>query len=506
MNLGIVLAISDYGSKQNNLPGCKSDGKAIATIFKSDSKFDDVLVISENTSSGNVKNQLIEFINKNKTHQVDELVFYYTGHGDFSGNEFYFLLSDYDPSRKNQTTLENSELDNLLKALQAKVTVKIVDACHSGQAYIKDSASFDKYLNEAKSSFDKCYFMYSSQLEQYSYQDNALSFFTKSIVDAVKDHSSGFIRYKDVIDYVSDSFESNSQQTPFFVVQADFTEPFCNISQQLRESLNKITAKQTSVTPDDAKSQSLVERIKKDASRYCTEIEALNFFEQFVDAFRQVSLAGDLAELYECSTNLTDEIAINPEAIGLWLEKSEHQYFARPTYKNVSKNKRVPIKSRYANAFLSVTGAFGGILDDESDDSKFKTVTYTDTELSGYEITTNQDIKLIEVFADPIYPNIQAGKVFIVPFLSKTELRVFYSFVHLADNGWTERTIKQKIKWLTKAVPLRDLDYTSLKNEIIQGFDKHLIDPIHKAYEIKPFEQALDSNIDKKQETIEQKK
>ncbi|HDX8590384.1 TPA: caspase family protein [Aeromonas dhakensis] len=482
MNLGIVLAISDYGSQQNDLPGCKIDGSAISSIFKSDDKFDDALIISENTTSGNVKGQLIDFINKYKDKEINDVVFYYTGHGDFSGNEFYFLLSDYDSSRKKQTTLENAELDNLLKTLGAKVTVKIVDACHSGQAYIKDSDAFDKYLHDTKSRFAKCYFMFSSQLEQYSYQDQSLSFFTKSFVSAVREHSSNIIRYKDIIDYVSDSFSSNAQQTPFFVVQADFTEPFCSISQSLRDSLEQLTVRNTaSSTKDEAQFQSIVDKIKADAARYCSEEEAYQNFSLFIANFNSFNFDGDLGEIYRCKETVSEDTATSPQAIGNWLENSEHQYFAIPTYRDVEKTKRVLKENRFASswAFAALGGAFN------DDESNYKLVKYIEKEVDGYKITIEQPAKLIEIIAEPIYPNVSAGMLFIVPLLSKTELRVFYSFVHMSDSGWTERVVKQKIKWLTKAVPLKMLNHKSLSQDIMQGFEKYLLEAISKNFEMK---------------------
>lgn len=497
MNLGIVLAVSDYGSPQDNLPGCEADGKAIHSIFKCDDKFDDVLTLSDNTTSGNVKKQLIEFIDKHKNQEVEEVVFYYTGHGDFNGKEFYFLLSDYDQSKTKQTTLENSELDNLLKALSAKVTVKIVDACHSGQAYIKDSDSFDKYLNGTKSNFNKCYFMYSSQLEQYSYQDESLSFFTKSLVDAVKHHSSNLIRYKDIIDYVSDAFESNSEQTPFFVVQADFTESFCNISQSLRETLSSLTDNDTKeAVKENSQFTSIVDRIIADAERYCSEQEAYELFSKFVEEFSGFSFEGELAQLYNCKDKTGDDAPLNPQAIGAWLESSDNKYFAQPTYRNVEKTKRVRNQSRYTSALstTSLTSLFGDP-DDINDDLHFKTVSYMEKEISGYQITIDQPVDLIEVLAEPNYPNISAGKVFIVPILSKTELRVFYSFVHMVDSGWSERVIKQEIKWLTKSVALKNLDYKSLSKSIMQSFSNSLLNPINKTYGIK----SADSETDKEE-------
>ena len=86
---------------------------------------------------------------------------------------------------------------------------------------------------------------------------------------------------------------------------------------------------------------------------------------------------------------------------------------------------------------------------DFDDDSKYKIVRYKEKEVSGYNITIEQPVKLVEIIADSLFPNILSGKAFVVPLLSKTELRVFYSFVHYAENGWNEKTIKQEAKWLS---------------------------------------------------------
>ncbi|MDN3699653.1 caspase family protein [Vibrio cortegadensis] len=483
MNLGIVLAVSDYGSKDNDLPGCAADAVAVTSILKQDSKYADVLELSTNTTSANVKAQLIEFINKHKGKEaIDEVVFYYSGHGDFTGNEFYFLLSDFDTNRRKQTSLENEELDNLLKALNAKVTVKIVDACHSGKAYIKDSDSFDKYLNESKGKFEKCYFMFSSQLEQYSYQDEALSFFTKSIIEAVKNHTADTIRYKDIIDQVSDSFASDAEQTPFFVVQADFTEHFCTITKTLREKLSALIV---SGEQEESKQQfsSLIDVIKLDAERYCDEQEAYNLFNSFIASLESKNFSGDSEELYEYSIQTSDEVADNSASIGNWLVNTDNSYFARPVYSRVERTKRVPKKSLFATASLFT---------DESDDNHYKTVNYSDLEVSGYRITVDQPVKLIELKAEPKYPNINAGVAFIVPLLSKTDLRVFFSYAAYDESGWNKRTLKQKLKWSTKFVALKSLTSAELSEQLVSDFSEFLLEPLNKTFDIKKEEEGTE--------------
>jgi hypothetical protein len=53
------------------------------------------------------------------------------------------------------------------------------------------------------------------------------------------------VRYKDVIGFVSDAFDGSDLQTPLFVVQAGFTEPFCDLSQMLKEALSSLHSTHT---------------------------------------------------------------------------------------------------------------------------------------------------------------------------------------------------------------------------------------------------------------------
>ena len=107
MNIGIIIAISDYFDKKiNNLPACKNDANAMAELLRSDPKFGDILVINESTKAINVKDKVRGFVSKHQANDIEEIVFYYTGHGQLVNNEFCYLLSDFDFSRQKQTSLE----------------------------------------------------------------------------------------------------------------------------------------------------------------------------------------------------------------------------------------------------------------------------------------------------------------------------------------------------------------------------------------------------------------
>src|SRR5258708_5577999 len=117
MNIAIIIGVSTYTHSSNNLPGCKNDANAILQILKKTDKYDDILYINNNEHSAETKELLSNFILKNKGAVINEVFFYYSGHGEFSNDEFYYVLSDFDPKKKNQTSLQNSEVDDLIRTL-----------------------------------------------------------------------------------------------------------------------------------------------------------------------------------------------------------------------------------------------------------------------------------------------------------------------------------------------------------------------------------------------------
>ena len=148
MNLAIILSVSEYTDIKNNLPGCKKDAEIIYSIISKTSKFSEILFINEKLSSAKVKEKLTAFISEHKSKKINELFFYYTGHGEFQNNEFYYILSDYNSDKRKQTSIENEEIDSLFRTLNPELVIKVIDACQSGKPYIKESDAIDKYLNK----------------------------------------------------------------------------------------------------------------------------------------------------------------------------------------------------------------------------------------------------------------------------------------------------------------------------------------------------------------------
>ena len=452
MNLGIVIAVSDYGGAGNDLPGCKLDGEAISFVFKSDTKFDDILVVADGTNSGNVKQRLVEFITRHKSAEIEDVVFYFTGHGTFVDDEFYYLLSDYDHKRLRQTSLENTELDNLLRTLKPKNAVKIVDACHSGAPYIKDPDVFDKYLDKTKGKYSNCYFLFSSQMEQRSYQDDRMSDFTRSVAESIRNHASDIIRYKDVIDYVSDAFSDSDKQRPFFVVQADFTETFCTISQGLRDSLAKLLHDGDLGTKDAVEGDArILQLLQKEAAEYCSKEEALERLDSFRKALETTPLSRSVAELYDITCESYDDYSEVPKAtaIGKWLMTDKKGLFGSPKFEmkhNFKTGERVPL-------------------------------------LSGFYSTVELPFACLRLVASPKLPNLRVASANVVPLISKTILQLFLSLNFYEEYGWEQRVPASDVKWTTFSGRLKDSDeLRKLADRILQEYSDFLFSPIREKF------------------------
>lgn len=160
--LGLVVAVSDYHSLAS-LPGCRADGEAIAAALKASARFSDIVLVNGSGSSREVKRKISAFVEKWKDDDVEEFVFYFTGHGDVLDDDLIMLLSDYHKLQARTTSLSNTEIDSFARSLGPKLFVKIIDSCHSGVAYIKGSDPVaDTIRKSGESGLNNLYFMFSS--------------------------------------------------------------------------------------------------------------------------------------------------------------------------------------------------------------------------------------------------------------------------------------------------------------------------------------------------------
>jgi len=487
--IAILLGISEYNSR-NELPACKNDVMLMYDLLKLTGEYEEILSLYQNQSSSKIKQQIVSFLKRFEKESVEQLFFYYTGHGDFDGKEFYYLLSDYEKSKHKQTTIENSELDRWIKLIKPQLTVKVVDACHAGIQYIKDSETFKKYLTltTTPKSFNLCYFMFSSQRYEYSYQNDQLSFFTQSFAESVADFSGSEMRFKDIIDYISDYFQAIPAQTPLFVTQATNTEIFTKIDHNLRDDLKKslqkflyISEASESEKQESTEELSLVELVRKDAVRYCTEEEVAERLNIIKEKLTEIELDDETRELYSLIVDpLTDLNSKVPQTdeIGKWLSKSENEYFAEPTYRVEKYEEEVPISRGFYNYNLGVWGTAV-----TNYPFSTKTVIREKKVIDGYKVTFNTEYPAYRITAKPKYQNLNWYDCHIAYILSKTEVCFFYLISKLKEINWRERKRTSSAQWKMLPCELKNKEMlANTVDSIIKEFIDEIITSLKSKY------------------------
>lgn len=467
VRLGIIIAVSDNLPPFASLKACSKDGEAFEAVLRQTSRFDEILTLStrEKTASRAVKSAITDLVNRYKGQAVDEIVFYYSGHGEFVGNEFYHILSDYEASSRNQTGLTNSELDGLIRGLAPTLFVKIVDACYSGSNYIKSDDDLGEYLKSSQFGFKEVYFLYSSQRDEQSWTAGELSAFTKSLLIAIGRDVDGSIRYRDLISAASDFFEAQGGQTPHFVTQADFTAIFCESSPQMKalvENFVPAPAPTPELTPPAnpskrqlSKPLSLTERVKQVEKGYSTRQQAIEAFEILAKTFESGSLDQELIELYSMTATRSDELPDDTEAVGTWLEKlNSNEFFAAPTYRIEKYRKRVPKKRSRNSIFSSWQSSLGTAL---LPDEETEVIDATRQVVSGYRVTAAVPFHGVTIRLEPKSLALTPEECLVLIVASRSEIQLFWALRNFHYSDWETAVPNATVlQWSNAGVAIRD--------------------------------------------------
>lgn len=486
MKIAVLIGVSEYAS-QLNLSASKNDVKLIKSILDLSGEYYDILYIDNDTNTRQIKSKLSDFIERHSEQEIDELFFYFSGHGLFDGSEFHYIMSDFDSSKIKSTSLENGELDIMMKSLKPKLTVKIVDACNSGVPYIKDPIALSKHIDESKLGFSKCYFMFSSEDAQYSFADSHLSFFTKAIGEAVAYISESSIRYKDVIDYISDKFSRNENQSPVFVNQASFTETF--IKNITAENKRKIED-ELSVMPEpvvSTKRQPLKELVIKDAARYFNKEAALEIYESLpVIVGKQFHFDGDAKDLFDVVINSFDNYDTIPKLslLAEWVDKNNDDLFVKAITERKERNVRKPKRKPFSSSLSSIN--IWATIDDDDDNYRWVTEHYYSP--TSIESLLDCSYKMITVMAKSKYPNINSAKLFVLPLLSKTRLVILSCTASFKPSGWDDETlVDSQIKWTPNVIELiNKIEIDNYFGKLAKLFEQEVLAPVLKTFNISP--------------------
>jgi hypothetical protein len=479
MKLAVLIGVSDY-SNISNLPACQNDVNLLNAILSS-REGQKLLVVSPPTSATAVKQQLIEFITTHKDEEVEEFLFYYTGHGAYVDGEFYYLLSDYQKNKIRQTALANTELDGLIRTTDPELTCKIVDACRSGVPYIKDSDDLQLYMQKTQSAFKDCYFMFSSRSDEPSYQDKVLSRFTRKIGELIVSKT-GPLRYKDVIDYVSDEFENDSRQTPYFVTQGPYTHQFCQVDAGLQNRIQGILLplKQAPLTTAGTGTD-LASRVKVDAEFYCTKEEAFAALTQVKDRLIQFDHPTEGSDLFDTVVNEIQDYTGLPDTapVGKWFEDSTHKYFAKALKKKLRFK-----KLKTAPAFMYTLRSLGSLGLENIVPRQEDYTTVEEEVISGVSPTIDMPYGCVTLKMTPKYPNLNSTECFLLPFLSRTHLACFYAMRSYEPTGWEEEVPTSEIKWQLFEAEMKNAESLdgSVRN-VVEEFWAFTLNPIKKKFE-----------------------
>lgn len=477
MRIGILIGISEY-ENYNNLPGCENDINALSEVLNTSKEFDEIKVFSKNVKSNIVKSELSKLFEDWKNQSIEELFFYFSGHGSFLSNEFYYILSDFDESQKRQTSLQNSEIDNMIKSIKPKMVTKVIDACQSGVSYIKGNSNIvEKYYSKTADSFDKCYFLHSSMTSQYSYQNDKLSDFTKSFLKAINRSDKPSIRYKDIIDFISDEFEKSTDQTPFFITQADHTERFLDTSPELQNVLAKYIIESVKEIEkineeDPVKYNSYIDKIKKEAEVYSTQEDVSILLEQVKNLIEESELKTEINELYEFKFSFEHNLRYLPKGflIARWLEDNPNDFFAKPYYEQTSYQE----EETRADPFGSIASMMRGN----------KIVTKYRNDLKGFEQPIDIPYKYVTIDFKPLFPNLKQHALLLTFLISKKDIKFFYAFTGYSETDWSRKEIITNFKWRSSDFQIKQTEkiLEFIKNKISETENK-LIEIIKEKFE-----------------------
>lgn len=481
-NIAIVIGVSKY-QRQTILLGSKNDAENIYQILQLSKKFEDILYLNNDKNSQETNNLLVEFIESHKGTEIEECLFYFSGHGEYLGDEFFYLLQDFDQYKRNQTSIQNSYIDSLLRSLNPKMAVKIIDACQSATQYIKDSSTLNTYFNEANNKFNKCYFMSSSHSDQSSYQNKHISNFTNSFIKALKTYPSSEIRYKNIIDFISDDFTGNSEQKPFFIIQADNTEKFCSIDDELRAYLDSYSGDSGLTTKSilDSTPNSFAELVLKNVVLNCNEQEATEIINNFKKTITDFSFEEDIKPLYsfKFDFNSSYDNLKELDVIVRFLEsnKDERNYYVKIEYSTEIVEEPIYSHINYSPEYGPQTIQTG---------VKPKEV----VKAIGFDLAFDAPFKRIDIDIVPKVDGLPSYSSTILFVVSRRFVRFFYYTTHYKEDGWNSKSLSNKINWKTEEFEIKDsVKIMEFFKELETSLNKYIIKSLQEKFNIQKEEE-----------------
>ena len=469
-NVAIVVGVSNYDNL-NKLAACESDYQLMLGILQNTGRYADILSL-KNPHQANLSHDLAKKIDEWKDIDINEVLFYYSGHGliDDDG-DFRYLPFNYHASSLRSSSLSNSELDNLLRRLRSNLVVKIVDACNSGMSYIKSAASSDWGNSNEGAIFQNAYFFYSSHKNEISQVSSPCSHFTSAFAQCLLGKIDSPALYIDLQREIADLKSFPSNQRPYFANQGKMTEVFCDVTPDIasliRTSLaicepatqdlpgQSLSALENDTSQIEAGSGTslLTQRLRDLDCTYCTEENMQRNLNAFADELEAISFATDAQDLYDLSIRQSSEPPnlSSIRKIGEWVERFGEHFFAKPTYADeiYQDYKKVEYHERPSRFAKSIMGT-SLLLQKDKVKIEYQPIEKTRRILAGYELTVNSPCTSFVISFTPKFKALPKITSFIAFIVSRQRLRIFYKSEPHKELNYVDSIILDNSEWSTR--------------------------------------------------------
>jgi hypothetical protein len=494
-NLAILIGVTDYVDSKLGLPGCVNDIAVMEAVMRATGNFEVHTLKSEDGEIA--KNRLSETIQRFSQEGIDQLVFYFTGHGTYVKDDFHFLFRDYNAARLAQTTLASKDLDDMLRSLEPNLAVKIIDACHSGISYVKSGATVQQELgDELKARFRNCHFLFSSEMDQKSYSDRQMSDFTAALAGSIVMAQTAEIRYRHVIDYITDIFSGKSSQTPYFVSQGPRTEVFGTFDEEAKsriaallpiedsdeestvlKDLNIVAeAESTEAVQESAQRviYTLADLAKQASLGYVDRDASIAVVQSLKNVLQEYALPLELEEIYTAEIEFygSHYTVPNAKSIGLWLVRNKSgEYFAEPTY-------RTEYYDAPSSALTNPLSIYAA--QNFPQKQSREVVDGFDTEVRDMPFQT------FSLTLRPSLPNLLLYRAWLTYILSRTTIQIFHTYCEYNEVAWGKYEEGKLLGWKQNSFQLAAPDDIE-KNpgKVLSDFDIWVLDCVVKRISIK---------------------
>lgn len=521
VNLAIVIASSEYLDKNENLPTVKNDFRLISNILSLSGKYSEILSILDNKNSSEVKSLISSFINKYKAQEINEVFFYFSGHGirkaNKDGDELFLKLYNTTDEKILSSSLSNTEIDGYLRECNPNLAVKILDCCNSGTHYLKESSnSLVKHFESTKSKFKDLIFLSSSRENEASYALDDFSFFTKAIALSILENEIDTeIYYKDLISSVNDYSNSTYYPEPRLVIQGGFLHPFITYNvgilkflteQEKIQPFNLFETKEENlddkVADDSFGLLSLKKIILEKSNNYLSKQEIIDYLRIVQSTLENKENYRDINELFDILIE-KDVNVVEETSIGQWLkENSNKDYFAQPRYEQESyttqeyvpapqKVKKVK-KPSNSNTSLFANKSFLSRLASEYQEYEeveqvLKSVTNYRTVLKGFRTTCSLSLEdseqihtnfLFALKPKQNYLCLRAYNIYLVVLFSAQEIATFIQVTTLKSYDWDKYEKVNSTKWFVKESSFKTLTAENYALQVVASIRKKLDESI----------------------------